>query len=152
MTTERSHLRPGRGVPTPGGLAPRIGARLIDFAVLAAVGTALGLVLDFSVPWLVLQAVLVFAYFVLFDSAWGTTPGKRLFGLSVQGPAGGPPTIGQAAIREAFMLLGAIPYAGPVLALIAWVVIAVTINADPSGQGKHDALAGGTRVVRGATA
>jgi len=45
-------------------------------------------------------------------------------------------------------VLGAIPFAGPVLALAAWIWIIITIRASPSGQGKHDTLAGGTRVVR----
>lgn len=147
MATERSHLPRGTGDEDPGRLAPRTGARLIDAALLAAGGTALGLVLDFGSAWLVLQAVVVFAYFVLLDSAWGTTVGKRVLGLAVRGPGGGKPTVGQAAVREAFVLLGAVPYAGPVLALLAWIVILVTVNASPTGQGKHDELAGGTRVV-----
>jgi len=35
------------------------------------------------------------------------------------------------------------------LAIIAYIVIAVTINASPTKQGKHDELAGGTQVVKG---
>jgi hypothetical protein len=63
------------------------------------------------------------------------------------GAGGARPTFGQAAGREAFTLLGAIPYIGPVLALAAWIVIAVTINASPTGQGTHDRIGGGTQVV-----
>ena len=31
---------------------------------------------------------------------------------------------------------------------IAYIVIAVTINASPCKQGKHDELAGGTQVIK----
>ena len=136
-----------RGTASPGRLVPRIVARLIDAVVLAVVGIALGLILDFGMVWLSIQTVVVFGYFVILDVAWGTTLGKRLLGLQVTRPHGGRPTVRQATIREAFTLLGAIPFAGPVLALVAWIVIVVTINASPTGQGKHDRLAGGTLVV-----
>jgi uncharacterized RDD family membrane protein YckC len=130
------------------GLVPRIGARLIDAVALAAVGVTLGARLGFGVDWLVIQTVLVFAYFVVCDVTLGTTAGKRLLGLRVIGPQGGTPTVKEAAIRETFTLLGAIPFAGPLLALVAWIVIIVTINASPTKQGKHDELAGGTHIVR----
>jgi uncharacterized RDD family membrane protein YckC len=133
----------------PGGVVPRVVARVIDAIVLALIGGAVGMAMDFNVAWLILQAVLVFAYFVVLDVAWGTTPGKRVFGLRVAGPDGATPTAGQAAGREAFTLLGAIPYAGPLLALIAWIVILVTVSKDPGRQGAHDRLGGGTRVVTG---
>jgi uncharacterized RDD family membrane protein YckC len=132
---------------TPGGVVPRIGARLIDAIIIAAVGVLAGLATNFGFVWLTLQAVLVFVYFVGLDVAWGTTIGKRALGLRVTGPDGRPPTVQQAAIREAFTLLGAIPFAGPVLALIAWIVIIATVASSSTGQGKHDELAGGTRVL-----
>ena len=132
---------------TAGRLGARFGARLIDGLLLAVVGGSVGVAMEFATTWLVLQAALVFAYFVLLDVAWGTTIGKRLLGLQVTGPQGGRPSVGQAAGREAFTLLGAVPYAGPLLALVAWIAIAVTINGSPRGQGVHDRLGGGTAVV-----
>lgn len=152
MSTEPRRLDRKASPGDPATLARRIGARLIDSLGLAAVGAVPGAALDFGLSWLALQAVLVYAYFVLLDVSWGTTVGKRLLGLRVQGPGGGPPRLGQAATREAFTLLGAVPYVGPVLALAAWIVIAVSINASPTGQGKHDEIAGGTRVVTDARA
>jgi uncharacterized RDD family membrane protein YckC len=131
-----------------GGLLPRFGARVIDAIIVAVVGAPLGLALDFGFGWLTLQAALVFGYFVLLDVYVGTTAGKRLLGMKVTGPDGEAPTISQAAIRESFTLLGAVPYVGGLLALAAWIVIGVTINSSPTGQGKHDELAGGTRVLR----
>lgn len=136
------------GTAVPGQLLPRLAARLLDGILVALVGAPLGLMLNFNLAWLVLQAALVFGYFVVLDAYHGTTIGKHIVGLKVIGPDGGRPTMEQAVKREAFTLLGAIPYLGAVLALAAWIVIAVTINASPSQQGKHDELAGGTQVVK----
>ena len=147
MTTGSGNREGAAGTGTPGELGPRLGARLIDTIILAIIGLLLGFILDFGTVWLTIQAILVFAYFVLLDVYQGTTFGKRLLGLKVTGPDGDEPTIQQAAIREAFTLVGAIPFIGPLLSLIAWIAIGVTINSSPTKQGKHDELAGGTRVV-----
>ncbi|MGH9246989.1 MAG: RDD family protein [Acidimicrobiales bacterium] len=146
MTTGPSNAEGVAAPSAAGELVTRFGARVIDSIIVAVVGIALGFLLDFGLVWLAIQSILVFAYFVVLDVVRGATLGKQLLGLEVIGPDGGRPTLPQAAIREAFTLLGAIPYIGPVLALIAWIVIAVTINSSPTGQGKHDELAGGTRV------
>lgn len=79
----------------------------------------------------------------------GWTPGKKILGLSVRGPGGAAkPTAAQSAIRNSWTLLPIIPFIGGLLGVIAIVVIAVTINASPTKQGKHDELAGGTQVVK----
>jgi len=57
--------------------------------------------------------------------------------------------VSQSAIRNAFTVLTIIPFVGGLLAFIAIVVIAGTINGSPTKQGKHDELAGGTQVVKG---
>ncbi|WP_437949867.1 RDD family protein [Sorangium sp. So ce296] len=75
-------------------------------------------------------------------------PLSRPSGLRVVGPDGGRPSLNQALVREAFTLVGSIPIVGPLLALAAWVWIDMTIRSSPLRQGKHDLLAGGTRVVR----
>ncbi len=146
--TEPSNTDGGPGTGAPGELLPRLGARLIDGILVALIGAPLGFMLNFGTVWLLLQAALVFGYFVLLDTYYGTTLGKQLLGMKVVGPGGGTVTIEQAATREAFTLLGSIPFLGPLLALAAWIIIAVTINSSPSKQGKHDELAGGTQVVR----
>jgi uncharacterized RDD family membrane protein YckC len=145
--TELSNHRGRADSGVPGEVLPRLGARVIDSVLLAVVGVILGVLLDFGYLWLAVQAIGVFAYFVLLDTYFGTTIGKRLLGLTVTGPDGARPTAGRAAVREAFTLLGAIPFIGPVLSLIAWIVIGVTIHSSPTRQGKHDDLAGGTRVI-----
>jgi hypothetical protein len=51
-------------------------------------------------------------------------------------------------MRNSFTLLTVFPYLGTLLAIIAYIVIAVTISGSPTKQGKHDELAGGTQVVK----
>jgi uncharacterized RDD family membrane protein YckC len=129
-------------------LGQRVAARAIDAVIVGLVGIGIGVLLEFSILWLVLQATLVYGYFVALDAAMGATIGKRALGLRVDGPAGGRPTLSQALTRESFVLLGAIPFAGPLLALAAWVAILLSTRSSPSGQGIHDRVAGGTGVAR----
>lgn len=125
----------------------RIAARLIDALVLAALQIGLGLVIGFGFDWLLAAALAVLAYFALFDAMMGGTPGKRMLGLRVIGPHGGFPTLQQAIVREAFTVVGAIPFVGGLLAIVVWIWILVSIHSSPLRQGKHDLLAGGTRVI-----
>jgi uncharacterized RDD family membrane protein YckC len=93
--------------------------------------------------------VLTFVYFVAFEVTQGWTPGKKVLGLTVRGPAGAPkPDVAQSAIRNAFTLLPVVPLVGGLLGVIAIIVIAVTISGSPTKQGKHDELAGGTQVLK----
>lgn len=133
---------------SPGEFLPRLLARGIDVVVLLVILLGLGRLIGFGFDWLLIGTVTVVAYFVLLDSFIGTTPGKRALGLRVVGPDGGRPSVQQSLLRESFTTLGAVPFAGPLLALAAWIWIAVTIRASPLRQGPHDRLAGGTRVVR----
>ena len=136
----------------PGGLGRRFFARVIDGILVGIVAFFLSFVTDsLSNYWItgLFTGVLTFAYFVLFEVASGATPGKKLLGLAVHGPGGAPkPTLGQSAIRNAFTVLPILPLAGGFLAVVAMVVIAVTISSSPTKQGKHDELAGGTLVVK----
>lgn len=137
----------------PGGLGRRFWARVIDGLLIGVVAFFLSLFLfSDDYPFLVtglFSGVLTFGYFVLFETSQGATPGKRLLGLAVHGPDGvSKPTSSQAAVRNSFTLLAVVPYLGPLLAFVAYVVIAVTISGSPTKQGKHDELAGGTRVTR----
>lgn len=137
----------------PGSLGLRFAARLIDGIFVGIVAFFLAFVFHATSNILVtglFSGLLTFAYFVIFEVTQGWTPAKKLLGLSVRGPGGAPkPTVQQSAIRNSFTLLSVIPYIGGLLAFIAYIVIAVTINNSPTKQGKHDELAGGTQVVKG---
>jgi uncharacterized RDD family membrane protein YckC len=134
-------------------LGLRFAARLIDGIIVNVVAfgiaLAIGSLTNYWVTGL-FSGLLTFLYFLVFESTQGWTPGKKLLGLSVHGPAGAPkPDVQQAAIRNVWTLLNIIPFIGGLLTLVAVVVIAVTINSSPTKQGKHDELAGGTQVVKG---
>jgi len=131
----------------PGEIPARIAARVIDTLILTAIGVAFGQVIGFKYDWLVMTASFVLAYFVLADVLAGATPGKVVMRLRVIGGQGEKPSVKQAFQREWFMLLGAVPFAGPFLALAAWVWIVVAMRSSPMRQGVHDRWAG-TRVVQ----
>ena len=136
----------------PGQLTERFFARLIDGVAVNIVVFVLSLFF-FRDYWFLVtglfSGVLMFGYFVLLEVTQGASLGKRLLGLGVLGPGGRPrPDLSQSAIRNSFTLLAVVPYLGPLLAFAAYVVIAVTINASPCKQGKHDELAGGTQVIK----
>jgi uncharacterized RDD family membrane protein YckC len=137
----------------PGGLGARFLARLIDGIIVGVVGSIVLFALDLQSNIMVtglFTGLLTFVYFVAFEVTQGWTPGKKVLGLSVHGPAGAAkPDARQSAIRNAFTVLTIIPFVGGLLAFIAIVVIAVTINGSPTKQGKHDELAGGTQVLKG---
>jgi uncharacterized RDD family membrane protein YckC len=133
-------------------LRPRLAARAIDVLVLLLGEIGLGRVMGFGFDWLAVGTVIVLAYFAGLDALFGATLGKAALGLRVVGPDGRPPTLRQALIRESFTVLGSIPFIGGLVAIAAWVSISRSIRAHELRQGRHDLLAGGTRVVRRATA
>ncbi len=137
----------------PGGLGVRFGARVIDGILVGIVSFLLALIFGLQSNILVtglFSGLLMFIYFVALEVSQGASLGKKMLGLSVRGAGGAPrPDFKQSAIRNSFTLLPIIPYIGGLLAFIAYVVIAVTINGSPTKQGKHDELAGGTQVVKG---
>jgi uncharacterized RDD family membrane protein YckC len=138
---------PGPDTLVPGELKPRLIARAIDVLVLVGVDVALGWVIGFGLDWLAAGSTVVLVYFALFDSLVGATPGKMRMNLRVVSVTGGLPSVTQALLREAFTLVGAVPFLGPILALAVWVWIILAIQADPLRRGKHDEWAG-TRVVQ----
>jgi uncharacterized RDD family membrane protein YckC len=136
----------------PGDLLPRLGARLIDMLPFSLIYTVLNFAFDPGFVLAVMYVSVLYAYFVLLDTYAGTTVGKRLLGLRVTGSGGDKPELKQAALREAFIVvsavLGAIPLVGDWLGQILWIAIAVTISNSRTKQGKHDQIAGGTRVIK----
>ena len=160
MTTDPTYGSDPRSYPPPfpaglepGGLVVRFFARLIDGIIVGIVSFLLSFFTEtLSSIWVtgLFTGLLMFVYFVAFETAQGWTPGKRVLGLRVHGPGGAPkPTAQQSAIRNVWTLLPIIPLVGGLLAFVAMIVIAVTISGSPTKQGKHDDLAGGTQVVKG---
>jgi uncharacterized RDD family membrane protein YckC len=92
----------------------------------------------------VVGLALTYGYFVLLEARRGATLGKSAMGLEVRGQGpGGLPTYAQAAERNAFLLLSAVPGSiGGLLSLAVAVALGVSIGSDPAGQGYHDRWAG----------
>ncbi len=169
---------PSYGPPTagqPADLMLRFLARLIDYVLLGIVsgvvigglvvgvllGRSGGAVLGTGPTYLVgvlssvLTAALYLGYFTLMEARSGQTVGKMLLKLRTQGPGGAHPTLEQALKRNLWVTLGvlsAVPFVGGLVGLLAelaaMITIAVTISNSPTRQGWHDALAGGTAVLR----
>ncbi|HNP14362.1 MAG: RDD family protein [Mycobacterium sp.] len=143
---------PQYGAGNPGGLGIRFAARVIDGILVGIIAFLLAFVVGLQSNIMVtglFSGLLMFVYFVALEVTQGASLGKKILGLSVRGAGGAPkPDVKQSAIRNSFTLLPIIPYIGGLLAFIAYVVIAITINGSPTKQGKHDELAGGTQVVK----
>lgn len=130
----------------------RVGALAIDLAIF--LGTTLTILVAFAIalsqPWLLaLILALPLGFFVTqsaFDATGGTI-GKRAMGLRVVGPAHTPVDFGQAATRNAWLLLPLIPLAGPVAAIGVGMWFAGAAKADAFGVAPHDRHAR-TRVVQ----
>jgi uncharacterized RDD family membrane protein YckC len=138
------------------GLGARIGARLLDVLIvaipasiiLALVGLSPGTAFGVR-NWLynAIVSFLWFGYFVVMESNRGATVGKQLLNLRVVVADGSIPSTEVAAKRNAWMLIGIIPWLGGLLSFIAVIVIIVTISSDASNRGYHDQLAG-TAVMK----
>jgi uncharacterized RDD family membrane protein YckC len=130
---------------TAAGVLPRAGARAVDAVLLLVAAMAVGGAVGFGWTWFVFQLALVAGYIVGLDTWQGTTVGKRLFRLRVVAGNGyRRPTVAEAAKREAVFLVGAVPFVGPVLAVLGFGAISWSIHR---GDAIHDRLAG-TDVVR----
>jgi uncharacterized RDD family membrane protein YckC len=135
------------------GLAPRVGAALVDWVILLGLDA---LVVYFTlwvcrlapaevailpaVPLLGFILLLNVSYLALLTAASGQTIGKMAFGLRVVGGDDGPLSIGQSVLRTIALVVGGLA-AGVGLLPAAF---------DRGGRGLHDRVAR-TRVVRSAT-
>lgn len=137
----------------PAGLGKRAVARFVDWIIAGIVGAIffwlLGVVADLP-DWVSVLPGAAFGwlYFIAFEVSSGSTPGKKLLGLHVNGSDGAPkPSLKDSAVRNIYMLLNLIPWIGGLLWFIAALAIAFTVSSSPTKQGWHDRAAGGTQVI-----
>ncbi|MEN8234398.1 MAG: RDD family protein [Actinomycetota bacterium] len=132
-------------------LMPRFLARLIDSIIVMVamlpIVTIAGIGMGFgSITFGILSAVLVVAYFALMETYQGQTLGKMLLKLKTVAPDGGKPSLEAAIKRNAWYLLGIVPFIGGLAQLAVVIYIAVTISQSAMNLGWHDTFAG-TKVV-----
>ena len=130
----------------------RLGARILDFIVVAVIGVVLVIVfggVDDSgtgtFASLLLGLVIGIGYEVSQVAVWGQTIGKRMAGIKVINAAhGGVPGWGKATGRWAIPgLVALIPIIGPLLSLLCYL----SLTWDRVYQGWHDKVAG-TLVIK----
>lgn len=144
------------GPGQPAGAGIRLGARIIDGLIIGIpywiilIGVGVGVVDSPGESFLfgILGSAVYLGYFVHLESSRGQTLGKQLLRLRTVGPQGGHPTPREAFIRNAWVLVGIVPFLGGLASLAIAIWIAVTIGNDPAGRGVHDTWAGGTTVLR----
>lgn len=144
----------GPGHPATAGI--RLGARIIDgliiavpfWIILAIAGVGVADSPGESFLFGLLGTAIYLGYFVYLESSRGQTPGKQVLNLRTAGPDGGHPTQEQAFRRNAWVLVGIVPFLGGFASLAIAIWIAVTISNDPARRGVHDKWAGGTAVLR----
>lgn len=155
--------QPGYGTPAfgggavPGDLWVRFGARILDFLiagipagiVVGVLEAVLGGGIFMSIIGSVLLYAAILAYFVLMETSQGATLGKKILGLRVVGPGGGPIDVQMSLKRNLFVAADLIYCIGWLVGLGLMIYIAVTIEQDPNKQGWHDKFAGGTQVLKG---
>lgn len=152
------------GVGQPAGAGIRLGARIIDSIIvwiaLFIISLIFVLLIDNWVVSLIVSIILSVAgvaYFVLFESRSGATPGKQLLKLKVIGPDGGNPTPEVSLKRNWWMLIGVLStllsffwvlsFILGLATLAILVALGVTISNNPQKEGFHDKFAG-TKVLK----
>lgn len=90
-------------------------------------------------PLCIAFLIVMFLYFVLFESLAGTTLGKRILGLGVVGADGGKPGLARGTLRNMLRLVDGLPALN--------ILGIVLILRSPESARFGDRVAG-TRVVR----
>ncbi len=145
---------PAAGQPASAGI--RFGARIIDglllavpfWIILAVVGADIAGSAGASLLFGLLGSAIYVGYFVYLESSRGQTLGKQVLNLRTVGVQGGNPTQQEAFTRNAWVLVGIIPFIGGLVSLAVAIWIAISISSDPARRGVHDNWAGGTAVIR----
>jgi uncharacterized RDD family membrane protein YckC len=137
----------------PGRLVWRVGAHLIDIAILFIVFIILW---SFAASFVSLSLVpfvntaIVLAYAAGLETMRGQTLGKQVLGLRVRNQQGAYPTPGQALRRNSYFLLALLPgFIGGLVALtvIGWIAAAILVDV-VARQGINDRFARETFVTK----
>ena len=138
---------------TPGPLVRRIGAHLLDAALLFVL---LSLIWSIAAPFVSLtflpyvNTAIVVVYAVWMESTRGQTLGKQVLRLRVRGQDGDTPSLGQAFRRNLYFLLAILPgFIGGLITLgvIGWIATAIHVDT-AHRQGVHDRFANQTFVTQ----
>jgi uncharacterized RDD family membrane protein YckC len=137
---------------TPDLLWRRVGAAIIDIAIVVVLAIVAGLVLG-EVAGLVALVVLAYelAAWVWWQGRTGASPGKQMVGLRVVDATGQPCGTGKAAVRWVAWLVDGFPYCLPVVGFVmiftnadqrrlgdrwagTWVVLADAVGRPPTAH------------------
>jgi uncharacterized RDD family membrane protein YckC len=115
---------------------------VIDLIIAGAIGAVLGALLLHSYTGFTgLYAVMLSAHAVYLVGLWhtGQTVGMRATGVSVRrAEDGGRLTLARASVRFIPFLLALV---SPVIGVLTWIGMVVTMATDTRGQGLHDRIA-----------
>ncbi len=134
--------------PTGAGVVGRrVAAAILDLIPLGIVGALMadrstgngGATFRLSGGRLLLYMVIVLAYYVVFESQMGTSPGKKIMGLKVVNEQGQAPDMTAVVVRNILRFIDGLPF----LYLLGFIVVMVT----PTKQRIGD-LAARTWVVK----
>jgi len=131
------------------GLEPwrRVGAKLIDIAVMVAFALLLGLIFGGGVGSTYLLTLLMLivgvCYEVGFVTTKGGTPGKLILGFRIVEVETGqtPPRGSIAALRWAPGLIGVIPFIGAIASIAIFVMCVYWLFSDVNRQTVYDRVA-----------
>jgi uncharacterized RDD family membrane protein YckC len=133
----------------PADLGSRLIALVIDAVAVVLLLTPLALLANATGAGLPgpLEVVLLWFVYRSVADGLGGSPGKRLLGLRIVGPAGRRPGLGAGAARNLWSLSALLPVIlpaalGNALAVGVSAVIGITIARDAGDLGWHDRLAG----------
>jgi uncharacterized RDD family membrane protein YckC len=152
-TTEVGLKDDANTVDIPARLVWRIGAHIIDMAILLVLfliiwSFARSFVSLSLVPFV--NTTIVLAYAAGFETVRGRTPGKQALRLHVRNQDGMYPTSGQALRRNLYFVLGLLPgFIGGLVALavVSWIAASIVVDV-VYRQGVHDRFARETFVTR----
>ena len=106
-TLDQNFLQPDRSNVSYGGFWQRLGARFIDGLILAPISFGVvyfNITSWKSIPVLLLITIITTAYKPFMEFSYGATLGKMALNLKVTNLEFGPPSLGEALLRNIFYI------------------------------------------------